>query len=324
MASPSKTVGVSVYVIPVTERDPFEVIPDVKEEGKRFAEVSDVKKDAKAGGINDPTKVSFYYNYYVWRKVERSGGVDNFKDYFSGLCNLLCTSESRNSMARHFSLWEEYVKTPVKDPNSVYIVVLEDDTTLLDLTTIHKTITSMVEKNIDILQLRETLHNSNARNILYQGASESMHSYTGGYDFSLSAYIIKISAATRIVEEIIRTKGISTTLSYEMYKMERALQINRQVLNEASAYVQHNTLYVSNKRVNEMKHGLWNRVSQWMSGKFPNIAYFLSHPVVSFFGLFDITILGVSIVLFIILLLVFGINSKLLWFLAGTLITYIV
>ncbi|RAX32186.1 UNVERIFIED_CONTAM: hypothetical protein DQE83_26315 [Escherichia coli] len=182
----------------------------------------------------------------------------------------------------------------------------------------------MQEKNIDIFQLRETFHNSNSRILFNQENNNFMYSYTGGYDFTLSAYVIRLSSAIKIINEIIKNKGISTSLSFEMYKLEKELKLNRQVLNDSSKYILHNTKYLSKKRANEMKNGIWNRVGKWMAHRFPDFSYYVSHPLVSFFGIFDISIIGALIILFIIIMIIFNLNSKLLWFLAGMLFTYII
>uniref|UniRef100_A0A3G2M162 Fusion protein n=2 Tax=Swinepox virus TaxID=10276 RepID=A0A3G2M162_SWPV len=324
MTTPQKEIDIPVYVIPKVGRAYQDVIPDIVPTQTRYQEVDNVKDYSNYLEKNN-INIQLTYKYFLWNKVIKSpGGIDDFKEYFSGLCSIICTTETKTSVANHFSLWDAYAKANIKDPEKKFIVVLEDENKLHDLITIHRCIKSMLEKEIDIIQLREVFTNSNARVLLNQENNDSIYSYTGGYDFSLSAYIIRLSSAIKIIEDIKKIKGVSTSLSFEMYRLEKELNINRQVINDAIKYVSYDTRYLSNKRVDEMRNGLWNRLGKWMSNRFPDMSYILTHPLFSFFGLFDITVIGVVIILFIILMLIFDVNSKLLWFLSGIGFTYIV
>nr|AHB72720.1 P32 [Sheeppox virus] len=320
---------IPLYVIPIVGREISDVVPELKSDNDIFYKKVDTVKDFKNSDVNFFLKdkkddISLSYKLLIWEKVEKSGGVENFTEYFSGLCNALCTKEAKSSIAKHFSLWKSYADADIKNSENKFIVVIEDDNTLKDSIIIHNIIIEMQEKNIDIFQLRETFHNSNSRILFNQENNNFMYSYTGGYDFTLSAYVIRLSSAIKIINEIIKNKGISTSLSFEMYKLEKELKLNRQVLNDSSKYILHNTKYLSKKRANEMKNGIWNRVGKWMAHRFPDFSYYVSHPLVSFFGIFGISIIGALIILFIIIMIIFNLNSKLLWFLAGMLFTYIV
>ncbi|PWG68446.1 hypothetical protein DEM28_24145, partial [Enterobacter mori] len=64
----------------------------------------------------------------------------NFTEYFSGLCNALCTKEAKSSIAKHFSLWKSYADADIKNSENKFIVVIEDDNTLKDSIIIHNII----------------------------------------------------------------------------------------------------------------------------------------------------------------------------------------
>ncbi|AYC44768.1 IMV envelope protein p35 [Moosepox virus GoldyGopher14] len=318
---------VSVFIIPIVGRSGFDVIPDMQLESSSAKDIYEINKEDKTPGfsLEKDKDLSFSYKYYNWKRVEHSGGIENFKEYFSGFCNFMCTSEIKESIVKHFSLWESLAQASILDKENKFIFVIEDDNTLYDIITLHRCIYSMQEKNIDFLQMREILHNNNVRTLFNQEPNkETMYSYTGSYDFSLSAYIIRLSTATELIHEILKMNGISTSLGFEMYRLENEKGLNRQVLNDASTYLEHNIKYISDKRVKDMRNGIWNRIGKWISTRFPDFAYILSHPLFSFFGLFDVTIIGVLIILFIIIMAIFDVNSKLLWFIAGILFTYII
>ncbi|AAR07430.1 74L [Yaba monkey tumor virus] len=320
MAKNDISINVPIYVIPIVNRNIKSVIPEY--DSNKDIELDKVKDDTKPIVGKSLTEIS--YNYYIWKKVENSGGVENFKDYFSSLCNMVCSQELKTSLSKHFSLWEQYTNVEIKDPEKKFFVVLEDDNTLHDLTTLHICISSMFEKKIDILQLREIMYNNNVRTLLNQGYKQSMYSYTGGYDFSLSAYIIRVSTAMALINNIKSNGGISASLNFELSKIENDLKINRQVLNDSSTYITHDTRFVSYKRVDEKRNKMLNRLENWVAGRFPDAYYTVTHPLFSFFGLFDINIVGVITILLILILFIFEVNSKFLWFLSGAMFSYII
>ncbi|CAC21312.1 74L protein [Yaba-like disease virus] len=312
---------VPIYIIPIVNRGVKSVIPEY-EADKKNVEIDEIKDDSKSITGKDLTAIA--YEYYIWKRVEHSGGIESFKDYFSSFCNIICSQELKTSVSKHFSLWEQYAKANIKDPEKKFFVVLEDDNTLHDLTTIHVCISSMIEKNIDILQLREIMYNNNVRTLLNPGYKQAMYSYTGGYDFSLSAYIIRVSTAIRFINEIKSKGGVSASLNFELSKIENDLKVNRQVLNDSSIYVTHDARFVSYKRVDENRNKMLNKIENWIAGRFPNAYYTITHPLFSFFGLFDINIVGMITILLILILFIFEVNSKLLWFLSGAMFSYVI
>ncbi|ADT91104.1 MV heparin binding surface protein [Cotia virus SPAn232] len=315
---------VPVFIIPIVNRPPEDVFPTIPDAKTKSVDLQAVLDDKTPGVNNHDNIPTLLYRYYLWKKVEKSN-VDNFKEYFTGICNVLCTSESKKSMANHFSLWEAYKKVNITDQENKFIVVIEDENTLFDSNFLTEVITAMYKKNIDILQLKETLYNGNTRSLLLaQDSKNTIYTYTGGYDFCLSAYIIRISKMKELITSILNMGGISTSLNFEMTRLEKDLNINRQVLNEAYKFVESDKKSLSHKRIENMKSSIWNRLGLWASNRFPHLSYIMTNPLFSFFGLFDITVLGVCIILFTIILMIFNVNSNLLWFIAGALFTYVV
>ncbi|QHR82613.1 MV heparin binding surface protein [Brazilian porcupinepox virus 1] len=318
-------VTIPVFIIPIVGRSLPYVFSDITEEELkkiRYPPIETVLEDKTPGFVDHEKKPNILYRYYLWNKVKDN--INNFKDYFTGLCNSVCTSENKTSIVNHFSLWEAYNIVNINDKEDKFIMVVEDSNTVLNINDITEIIKSMYEKNIDILQLREILYNGNTRKLLNKDGDTTMYTYNGGYDFSLSAYIIRISKMKELITAIMNMGGVSTSLSFEMYRLENELKINRQVLNDANKFVKSDKRELSNMRLDNMKSGIWNRLGSWTADRFPDFYYFISQPLFSFFGIFDVTILGVIIILIITIILIFNVNSNLIWFLCGILFTYII
>lgn len=68
----------------------------------------------------------------------------------------------------------------------------------------------MHDKKIDILQMREIITGNKVKTELVMDKDHAIFIYTGGYDVSLSAYIIRVTTALNIVDEIIKSGGLSS------------------------------------------------------------------------------------------------------------------
>ncbi|QDJ95029.1 IMV heparin-binding surface protein [Hypsugopox virus] len=264
------------------------------------------------------------YKFFEWEKVSKTS-VEAFTKFFSPFCNSICTSEAKLSMANHFSLWEDLASTNNMKTvhHDEYVVVVENDNSMLNIPILYTLIESMKEHKIDILQLREAMYSGGSRDLLHS-SDPVLYSYKGAYDINLSGYVIKIATMLKYIEEIKKIGGISTGLYFEMSKIEQDSNINRHILNDAKQYMKHETRYISNKRIGNMKNGLWNRVGNWLAKRFPDATYLLTMPLFSFFNIFDVTLLGVLIIIYILMLLIFDVHSKLLWFGAGAAFTYVI
>nr|WGO62701.1 IMV heparin binding surface protein [Wadden Sea poxvirus] len=308
---------IPVYIIPIVNVDPNNVIININENNEDVDAVETVSNNIDTVQ-ND--KNSYKYTYYSWKKFDNNGGLINFKRYFSGFCNTMCSEEIKASLAQHFSLWESCLN--IDNLENKFIIVIEDDNIINETIDFTIFLNSMIKNNIDILQLREIFYNGNIRNRIND--DPPIYTYNGGYDISLSAYIIRLTKAVDLIKEIQSIGGISTGLYLELYKIEKDKNINRQILNNSSDYITNDSRLLVSKRIYKMKDGFWNRIGIWMAKRFPNITFTLTNPLFSFFGLFDINVIGIIIISIITILLMFDINSKTLWLISGAMITYII
>ncbi|ASK51279.1 IMV heparin-binding surface protein [Eptesipox virus] len=333
----SKTIdNIPIIILPIVDRAAEDVVVDPAfHNTESGALINTISKTENAGDIikcfdtekklssSVTTNINSIYKFFEWQRVSKTS-VEGFTKFFSPFCNSICTSEAKLSMANHFSLWDDLASTNSMKTvhHDKYVVVVENDISMLNVPILYTLIESMKNHNIDILQLREALYSGGNRDIL--SSEPALYSYKGAYDISLSCYIIKIATMLKYIEEIKKIGGISTGLYFEMSKIEQDVEINRHILNDASEYVKHEPRFLSNKRISNMRNGLWNRVGNWLSKRFPDITYLLTMPLFSFFNLFDVTLLGVLIIIYIFILIIFNVSSKLMWFSAGTAFTYVI
>ncbi|AUL80531.1 hypothetical protein [Vaccinia virus] len=151
--------------------------------------------------------------------------------------------------------------------------------------------------------------------------NHAIFTYTGGYEVSLSAYVIRVTTALNIVDEIIKSRGLSSGFYFEIARIENEIEINRQLLDDDAQYVEHDPRLVGEHRFENMKPNFWSRIGTAATKRYPGVMYAFSTPLISFFGLFDINVIGLVLILFIMFMLIFDVKSKLLWFVIGTFLT---
>ncbi len=306
---------VHIYIIPVVGRKQGEVFPNFKSEDDEY------RRRKRYAGEDDPLPKQGAFSITTWNVAD---DVKDYHHFFSNLCLSVCPEETKALFAHHLSLWEQLADTKKngEDNTNKFAVIIEDDNTMEDHTVLGKFITGMKEKKIDILQLREMFFNSNVRSILTK--EPTTYSYEGGYDINLSAYIIRLSALEKMHREIVDGGGISGGMYLDLVRVENSTETKRHILNQADNYIKHDPKLRAVRRVQDMDFGIWRRLGGWLSVRYPKTVFYLTTPLFSFFGLFDVNIMGLLIVLLIIILLAFDVRSRLIWAITGALTTSII
>lgn len=233
----------------------------------------------------------------------------------------MCTEETKRNIARHLALWDSNFFTELENKKVEYVVIVENDNVIEDITFLRPVLKAMHDKKIDILQMREIITGNKVKTELVMDKNHTIFTYTGGYDVSLSAYIIRVTTALNIVDEIIKSGGLSSGFYFEIARIENEMKINRQILDNAAKYVEHDPRLVAEHRFENMKPNFWSRIGTAAAKRYPGVMYAFTTPLISFFGLFDINVIGLIVILFIMFMLIFNVKSKLLWFLTGTFVT---
>ncbi|AOP31579.1 imv heparin binding surface protein [Skunkpox virus] len=314
-----------IIVVPVIDRKPSETFPNVHEhiDDKKFNNVED-------GDVIRPEKLIVvakddpdHYKDYVF--IQWTGGNirndDKYTHFFSGFCNTMCTDETKRNIARHLALWDSKYFTELESKKVEYAVIVENDNVIEDITFLRPVIKAMGEKKIDILQMRELIAGNKVKTELVMEKDHAIYTYTGGYDVNLSAYIIRVTTALNIVDEIVKSGGLSSGFYFEIARIENEMKINRQIMDNSAKYVEHDPRLVAEQRFENMKPNFWSRIGLAAAKRYPGVMYAFTTPLISFFGLFDINVIGLIVILFIMFMLIFNVRSKLLWFLTGTFVT---
>ncbi|ANS71161.1 imv p35 heparan binding surface protein [Pteropox virus] len=265
--------------------------------------------------------------------------LEHDKDYphfFSNSCKALCANETKYRLTQHFSLWEHYVneidkskqqKTPPPpDPENEFVIIVEDDNTVLKPELLKPLIMAMKSQKIDIIQFGDTVTAPGLSpiNLTLLVQNPPIYGYVGGIDFSLSAYIVRLSALYGIYKNIINTGGSSAGLSFEISKIESELNLTRYVVSNPSEILRHEPYYVIQKRLGGMSGCFWQKLGLWLSKWYPKLVYFSTTPIFSIMGLFDVNVVDIIILIYIAFLIIFYVRSPFLWFIAGLLLTAII
>ncbi|AST09494.1 IMV heparin binding surface protein [NY_014 poxvirus] len=315
---------IPIVIIPVVDRPPNQTFPNYPTEdaNKRLLSFSDEYVYPMADIIkqeNDPNHYNDYH-FATW-----NGGdirkMDKYAKFFSGFCNTMCTLETKTHILKHLSLWDSSQFLELQKSKIDYVVIIENDNTIEDITFIRPVIDAMSKNKIEILQMREVMIGSRVKTELVTTKEHTIYSYSAGYDISLSAYIINVDAAIKLVNEIVKSGGVSSGFYFEIGRLENELNINRQIMEDAAKYVRHDPRLVAERRFDTMKPNFWSRIGKAMAKRFPTVMYTFTTPLISFFGLFDINVIGFILILFIMFMLIFDVRSRLLWFLTGTIVT---
>ncbi|AKJ93730.1 imv heparin binding surface protein [Raccoonpox virus] len=316
---------IPIIVIPVIDRDPSETFPNSHEhiEDEKFNDVEDddvIRPEKYIVVAKDDPDHYKDYAFIQWR----GGNIrndDKYTHFFSGFCNTMCTDETKRNIARHLALWDSKYFIELEDKKVQYAVIVENDNVIEDITFLRPVIKAMDEKKIDILQMRELITGNKVKTELVMEKDHAIFTYTGGYDVSLSAYIIRVTTAINIVDEIIKSGGLSSGFYFEIARIENEMKINRQIMDNSDKYVEHDPRLVAEQRFETMKPNFWSRIGLAAAKRYPGVMYAFTTPLISFFGLFDINVIGLIVILFIMFMLIFNVRSKLLWFLTGTFVT---
>nr|CAJ43770.1 CNPV186 protein [Avipoxvirus CVL]CAJ43774.1 CNPV186 protein [Avipoxvirus CVL]CAJ43780.1 CNPV186 protein [Avipoxvirus CVL]CAJ43789.1 CNVP186 protein [Avipoxvirus CVL] len=314
----------SIFVVAAIGRSPSSVIPfksapfiewdyvkSIREEYDKIPPPSpekDAQVDPKIGNLKDDR---FYDEDTIARDI-----------FYSDICRLTCTDETKNSIANHISLWKYVIDN--SDKLSEYIIVIEDNNTITSevfITKIDDIITVLKKNNIDFLQL------VTSNNLLKDRTSNrimilpDLEIYKGGIDVSLSAYIVSKETINKLYSYFTNNKP-SMDISVEIYRAGDTLGINRYVMSN-DQYVKHDYMLVNEFRTSKkVKSSIKSKLNNWIMRNYPSFYANMYTPLFSLFGKYDISALFLIAVIIIIGLVIFDVNNKLVWFLTGIFFVY--
>nr|AHL69633.1 FPV140 protein [Avipoxvirus OKr-2014] len=242
--------------------------------------------------------------------------------YYSDVCRLTCTEDTKTFIADHLSLWRYIMDNTEKLPN--YIIIIEDDNTITGesfITNLDNIIKILSDNNVDILQLvthTKLLKDRNSQHIMLL---PDLEAFKGSFDVSLSAYIIRQDAVRKLYSYFTNNKP-NFDISLEILRVENTLGINRYVMDN-DRYVYHDyklsNEFMKNKKI---KSSVKSRIDNWIMDNWPSFYHRMYYPLFSVFGKYDITMMFLIAIVIIIGLAIFDINNKLLWLLSGIFLAY--
>ncbi|AYP74159.1 putative IMV envelope protein [Fowlpox virus] len=242
--------------------------------------------------------------------------------FYSDLCRLTCTDETKNFIANHVSLWKYIIDNSAKLPE--YIIIIEDDNTVTSetfITKINDIINTLKINNINFLQLvthNKILKDRESKNIMLL---PDLEIYKGGIDISLSAYIVNQEIVQKLYSYFTNNKP-SLDISLELIRVETNLGINRYVMSNEQ-YIKHDyTLVNEFRNSKKAKSSIKSRINNWIMYNYPSFYNTMYSPLFSLFGRYDISALFLIAVVIIIGLAIFDVNNKLVWLLAGIFFAY--
>ncbi|QGN68079.1 IMV heparin binding surface protein [Equine molluscum contagiosum-like virus] len=244
--------------------------------------------------------------------------VSKGADYYSGLCHVLCSEETKQTIRNHLSLWGSFVD---RKEESDYALVVEDDNTVLQLLLdlAPALTTAMRTNNIDILQLADVLYAGTSGQVALN-TTPATFAYAAPLRVNLSAYLIHKHAALRLHEELVRSR-VTAGLGLELARLERSMNLRRMVLSKASEFVAHDYSY-RNKARHDAHGASWRqRAGDWLSRRYPDVYSTMTMPVFSLFGRFDVSVLALLGVLLLVVLVAFDVHSRLAWLITGALLS---
>lgn len=285
---------IPLYVLPVVGRGAAEVVPGNKSTGAVRV------RQWTPGGA----------------KSEQAG------QYYSALCRALCSAEAKQTILNHLSLWKELGSESAPKAagaESEYAIVVEDDNTVqpLLLQSAAALVGGMRAQQVHVLQLREPLH-AGVRAQTPLSGNPSAYVYPARLHASLGAYIIHKPSAGRLHAEFLRSR-VTAGLPLELPRVERAQGLTRMVLAGSSEYVTHEYRLRNELRGREYGASLRARAGAWLARNYPQAYAAATTPVFSLFGRVDVNVFGVLSVLFVLVLVVFDVQSRLAWLLVGAL-----
>nr|AJO26969.1 immunodominant envelope protein [Orf virus]AKJ66272.1 immunodominant envelope protein [Orf virus] len=256
-----------------------------------------------------------------WKDVDSK----DYPHFFTDMCKSTCPKEMQRRAAHHLNLWESISAgtVPTKYSDDDFILVVDNDMTFRKPEMVKPLIEAMKTNGWYMAQLKETyMTGALATNVPGTGDPELMV-YPGGYDVSLDAYIINVGGMKKLYDAIIKDGGLRSGLLTEVFTLEKRLSLARVVLSGAEQVV-YPEYYIQVKTRLGGAPSLWSLLATWLARFWPGAIYFLTTPLFSFMGLFDVDVVDVFILAYLLVLVLLLPNSRLLWFIAGLLVTAIV
>ncbi|QRI42905.1 putative IMV envelope protein [Cheloniid poxvirus 1] len=315
----------SIFVVAAIGRSPSSVIPfksapfiewdyvkSIREEYDKIPPPSpekDAQVEPKVGNLENDR---FYDESVILRDT-----------FYSDLCRLTCTDETKNFIANHISLWKYIIDNSTKLPE--YIIIIEDDNTVMNetfTTKINDIINTLKINNINFLQLvthNKILKDRESKNIMLL---PDLEIYKGSIDISLSAYIVNQEIINKLYSYFVNNKP-SLDISLELIRIENNLGINRYVMSNEQ-YIKHDYTLVNEFRTNKkVKSSIKSRINNWIMYNYPSFYNRMYTPLFSLFGRYDISPLFLIAVIIITGLAIFDVNNKFVWLLAGIFFAYV-
>ncbi|ASC55581.1 putative IMV protein VP55-like protein [Seal parapoxvirus] len=259
---------------------------------------------------------------HVISAQEWSGSGKDYQQYFTDVCRSACPREMRDRVAKHLSLWE-LLSTNGKQKDEDFIVVVNNDMTFKHPEMVRPLIAEMANNNWYFVQLRETYATSVSATPVPGTGDPQLVVYAGGFDVSLDAYIIQVGSMKRLFSAIVKDGGVRSSMLTEISVLEKTLGLSRMVLSGAETVVYPEYYIQVKKRLSDAP-SMWALLGTWLAKFWPSAMYFLTTPLLSFMGMFDINVVDVFILAYLLVLFILLPHSRLLWFFAGILLTAIV
>ncbi|ARF02740.1 SWPV1-162 [Shearwaterpox virus] len=319
----------NIFVIDVIGRSPNTVVPfksievlgwnylkTVRERDDYYDESSRPPSPSEKDGVPEPKMANiendrFYDDAVIARDI-----------FYSDICRLTCTEETKNFIANHISLWKYVIDNSTKLPE--YIIVLEDNNTIMSdtfITQIDNIVKVLKDNNIDILQLvthNKILKDRDSKKIMLLPDVEI---YKGSIDISLSAYIVSQEAIKKLYSYFTNNKP-NLDISLEFLRVESNIGLNRYVMSNEQ-YIKHDYTLVNEFRISKkVKTSIKSRINRWIMFNYPSFYDRMYTPLFSLFGKYDISALFLIAIIIIIGLAIFDVNNKLVWLLAGMFLAY--
>nr|AHL69636.1 FPV140 protein [Avipoxvirus OKr-2014] len=242
--------------------------------------------------------------------------------YYSDVCRLTCTEDTKTFIADHISLWRYIMDNAEKLPN--YVVIIEDDNTITGesfITNLDNIIKILSDNNVDILQLVTHTKLLKDRNSQHLMLLPDLEAFKGSFDVSLSAYIIRQDAVRKLYSYFTNNRP-NFDISLEILRIENTLGINRYVVDN-DRYVHHDYKLANEFMKNKKnRSSIKSRIDSWIMDNWPSFYHRMYYPLFSVFGKYDITMMFLIAIVIIIGLAIFDINNKLLWLLSGVFLAY--
>nr|AEB40187.1 FPV140 protein [Avipoxvirus India/07/2009]AEB40190.1 FPV140 protein [Avipoxvirus India/08/2009] len=242
--------------------------------------------------------------------------------YYSDVCRLTCTEDTKTFIADHISLWRYIMDNTEKLPN--YVIIIEDDNTITGesfITNLDNIIKILNDNNVDVLQLVTHTKLLKDRKSQHLMLLPDLEAFKGSFDVSLSAYIIRQDAVRKLYSYFTNNKP-NFDISLEILRVENTLGITRYVMDN-DRYVHHDYKLANEFMKNKKNRtSIKSRIDGWIMDNWPSFYHRMYYPLFSVFGKYDITMMFLIAIVVIIGLAIFDVNNKLLWLLSGIFLAY--